>query len=84
MCIRDSNETGWIDISFQDTGSGIAPEHLEKIFEPFFTTKQRGTGLGLAITKTIVEQHGGQLAVASTVGQGTTVTVSLPSQAESA
>jgi two-component system NtrC family sensor kinase len=78
------NEAGWIDISFQDTGSGIAPEHLEKIFEPFFTTKQRGTGLGLAITKTIVEQHGGQLAVASTVGQGTTVTVSLPSQAESA
>lgn len=71
-------EQGWVKIIFQDTGAGIAAEHLEKIFEPFFTTKKRGTGLGLAITKTIVEQHGGTLEVASTVGQGTTVTVSLP------
>lgn len=78
------NDVGWISMTFQDTGSGIAPENLEKIFEPFFTTKARGTGLGLAITKTIVEQHGGKLEVASTIGQGTTVTVSLPSQAESA
>jgi two-component system NtrC family sensor kinase len=76
-------EDGWVKLTFQDSGTGIAPEDLEKIFEPFFTTKARGTGLGLAITKTIVEQHGGRIDVASEVGKGTTVTVSLPAQRES-
>jgi two-component system NtrC family sensor kinase len=79
-----SGEDGWVQLSFQDSGSGIPPENLEKIFEPFFTTKTRGTGLGLAITRTIVEQHGGRIAVTSAVGEGTTVTVSLPAHRESA
>jgi two-component system NtrC family sensor kinase len=69
---------GWVKLSFEDSGSGISPENLEKIFEPFFTTKARGTGLGLAITRTIVEQHGGRIEIASQVGQGTRVTVHLP------
>jgi two-component system NtrC family sensor kinase len=60
------------------------PGKPRKIFEPFFTTKSRGTGLGLAITKTIVEQHGGEIEVASEVGRGTTVTVRLPVERESA
>jgi two-component system NtrC family sensor kinase len=77
-------EDQWVHITFQDSGSGIPPEHLEKIFEPFFTTKARGTGLGLAITKTIIERHGGRITVASQVGQGTRVTVSLPLHRESA
>ncbi|MFZ1640595.1 MAG: cache domain-containing protein [Candidatus Contendobacter sp.] len=76
-------EDGCVKLTFQDSGSGIAPENLEKIFEPFFTTKARGTGLGLAITRTIVEQHGGKIEVASEVGKGTTVTVSLPANRES-
>jgi two-component system NtrC family sensor kinase len=71
-------EPDFVEVVFQDTGSGIPPEHLEKIFEPFFTTKGRGTGLGLAISKQIVEQHHGTIRVASVVGQGTTVTVSFP------
>lgn len=78
------DEDGWVKLTFQDSGSGIAPENLEKIFEPFFTTKTRGTGLGLAITRTIVEQHGGRIEVASEMGKGTTVTVSLPAHRESA
>jgi two-component system NtrC family sensor kinase len=77
-------EDQFVHITFQDSGSGIPPEHLEKIFEPFFTTKARGTGLGLAITKTIIERHGGRITVASQVGQGTRVTVSLPLHRESA
>lgn len=77
-------EEGCIKLTFQDSGAGIPPENLEKIFEPFFTTKTRGTGLGLAITKTIVEQHGGRIEVASEVGKGTTVTVSLLARRESA
>ena len=67
-----------IRISFSDTGSGIAPENLEKIFEPFYTTKSRGTGLGLAITRQIIEMHHGNISIASEIGKGTTVTVTLP------
>jgi signal transduction histidine kinase len=67
-------------ISVTDTGSGIAPEHLPRLFEPFHTTKRdrKGTGLGLSISKTIVESHGGTLTVASEVGKGTSMTVTIP------
>lgn len=77
------SQDGYVQVRFKDNGSGISPENLEKIFEPFFTTKARGTGLGLAITKTIIEQHGGKIEVASELGKGTTVTVSLPISRES-
>ncbi len=73
---------GFVEIAFADTGSGIPAENLEKIFEPFFTTKEKGTGLGLAITKQIIEMHHGQVSIASTVGEGTTVTVRLPESQE--
>ncbi len=65
-----------IDVS--DNGSGIPPESVEKIFEPFYTTKKQGTGLGLATVLAIVRRHGGQIGVASTVGQGTTFTLFFP------
>ncbi|MDG4597125.1 MAG: cache domain-containing protein [Candidatus Contendobacter sp.] len=78
------DEDGWVKVTFQDSGAGIPRENLEKIFEPFFTTKTRGTGLGLAITRTIVEQHGGRIDVASEVGRGTLMTVSLPVNRERA
>ncbi len=59
-----------IEVIFEDTGVGIAPEALERIFDPFYTTKAKGTGLGLSISYDIVERHGGELRVESTVGQG--------------
>ena len=67
-------------IEITDTGVGISPENLTKIFDPFFTTKDvgRGTGLGLAVCYGIVSEHGGRLDVRSTVGVGTTFTISLP------
>lgn len=67
-----------VEVKVSDTGEGIESEKLNKIFDPFFTTKQNGTGLGLAISHGIVEQHGGNIRVESTVGEGTTFYVTLP------
>jgi signal transduction histidine kinase len=69
-----------VAVMFTDTGAGIRQEDLERIFEPFFTTKPvgQGTGLGLSVTYGIVKQHGGTLAVKSSLGKGTTFTVTLP------
>ncbi|MFH1617004.1 MAG: ATP-binding protein, partial [Candidatus Margulisiibacteriota bacterium] len=67
-----------IQIRFIDSGEGIPEKNLSKIFEMLFTTKQQGTGFGLAICKTIIEGLNGEIAVESTVGKGTTFTVSLP------
>jgi len=71
-----------LEVRVRDTGVGIPREALPHIFEPFFTTKedQHRTGLGLAVARSIVEQHGGSLEVASTPGQGTEFTVRLPLQ----
>jgi two-component system, NtrC family, sensor kinase len=69
-----------VSIRVKDTGSGIRPEVLPHIFEPFFTTKenQLRTGLGLAVAHSIVEQHGGEISVRSTPGEGTEFSVALP------
>jgi anti-sigma regulatory factor (Ser/Thr protein kinase) len=63
-----------------DTGSGIAPEIMERIFDPFFTTKEAGagTGLGLSLVLRIVTEAGGAIDVASTPGTGSVFTVYLP------
>jgi signal transduction histidine kinase len=70
----------YIEIKFTDTGSGISKEDQDKIFEPFYTTKgeKQGTGLGLSITYGIVLDHGGDIAVKSKVGYGTTFSIKLP------
>ncbi len=65
-------------VEISDTGQGISPDILPKIFEPFYTTRSTGTGLGLAISYSIVEQHQGELAVSSVLGQGTTFRLRLP------
>ncbi len=66
-------------VEIRDTGQGIPPDILPKIFEPFYTTRSTGTGLGLAISYSIVEQHQGELAVSSVLGQGTTFRLRFPS-----
>jgi len=67
-------------VVISDTGCGIREEYISKIFDPFFTTKEvgKGTGLGMNIAYNIIEEHKGKISVQSTVGKGTTFTVSLP------
>jgi signal transduction histidine kinase len=75
---------GGLAIAVADTGIGIAAPDIPKILEPFgqvataFHRNHQGVGLGLALCKSIAEQHGGTLAIDSTVGEGTRVTVTLP------
>jgi two-component system NtrC family sensor kinase len=75
-----------VQIVCTDTGCGIPPENLDKLFDPFFTTKEigQGTGLGLAVSYGIVERHGGTIWVQSKVARGSTFTVWLPIEEESA
>jgi two-component system, NtrC family, sensor histidine kinase HydH len=70
-----------VEILVTDTGPGIPPEQQPHIFVPFYTTKEKGTGLGLAICQRIVKNHGGNIAVHSRVGEGTTFTIRLPAMA---
>jgi len=80
ISVEKSEDRGSVDIAFADTGAGIAPRHLANIFDPFFSTKKtgKGTGLGLSVSLGIIKQHGGDIRVSSTEGEGTVFTVSLP------
>ena len=69
-----------VSASIRDQGRGIAPDDLEKVKQKFFKAKNsvRGSGIGLAVVDEIVGTLGGKFDIASTLGQGTTVTVTLP------
>jgi two-component system, NtrC family, sensor kinase len=74
-----------VSVQVSDTGTGIAPEHIERIYDPFFTTKTslrdgqpRGTGLGLSVTYGIIQEHSGKIRVESNPGAGTTFTLDFP------
>lgn len=85
VTITTREQDGWVELAVRDTGCGIAEEIRDRIFEPFVTTKGAlgggsvaGTGLGLAVSYGIVQAHGGQLLVESTVGVGSCFTIRLP------
>ena len=75
-----SGHQGRVQISIQDSGSGMDSQTLEKIFEPFFTTKGvgQGTGLGLSISYGIIQNHGGEIQVRSQKGIGTEFVIIIP------
>lgn len=78
IVLRTRGERDRVEVAIEDDGIGIAPEQLPRLFEPFFSTKKGGTGLGLAVTQQIIQDHGGEIRVASRVGRGTTFTLSVP------
>ncbi|MBZ5706956.1 MAG: GAF domain-containing protein, partial [Acidobacteriia bacterium] len=74
-----------VSVRVSDTGTGIAPEHIQRIYDPFFTTKaapregqSRGTGLGLSVTYGIIQEHAGKIRVESHPGSGTTFALDFP------
>ena len=73
------------EISVSDNGSGIAPEHLPRVFDRFYRAdparSSAGTGLGLALVRSIADLHGGTATIQSTVGRGTSVTLTFPNKA---
>jgi PAS domain S-box-containing protein len=71
-------DDAWAYLVFADTGVGIAPEDLPRIFQPYFSTKRGGHGLGMMIVQRILRGHGGQIALESAAGRGTTVTLQFP------
>lgn len=65
-------------VTVHDTGHGMTPEEIATAFEPYFSTKETGLGLGLSLTRKIVEDHGGEIALSSEPGRGTTARITLP------
>jgi signal transduction histidine kinase len=79
---KKPGEGPFIEVTIEDTGSGIPKEDIEHIFEPFFTTKEegKGVGLGLSVVYGIVTKHGGTIDVESSVGKGTLFRIRLPTE----
>jgi signal transduction histidine kinase len=67
-----------VTISIIDRGPGMDPRTKERAFDDFFTTKATGSGLGLSFVRRVMEAHGGQVMLHSTIGKGTCVTLELP------
>ncbi len=69
---------GKAEVSFTDTGPGIAAENLERVFQPLFSTKARGIGFGLSIAKTIINKHEGTIEAKSEPGKGANIIIKIP------
>jgi nitrogen fixation/metabolism regulation signal transduction histidine kinase len=74
----------FIDLAFEDSGSGFSEEVLERLFEPYVTTKTRGTGLGLAIVKKIVEEHNGQIRAHNSAAHHACIQIRFHAEAQTA
>lgn len=76
--IKTFIEDEWVQIIFNDNGSGIRKEDIDKVFMPYFSKKPDGTGLGLSIVKKIIEEHSGNIKIESVEGEYTTFYIKIP------
>jgi PAS domain S-box-containing protein len=76
--VKSEDDERDFELEVRDDGCGMTPEVRERCTEPFFTTKPKGTGIGLALVSRIVRQAGGELAIASVPGAGTSVRIRIP------
>ena len=84
LMIRTARQKQYAVIQISDTGSGIAPDKLPHIFDAYYSSRPQGSGLGLPTAKKIVEAHNGTIEVDSEQTKGTSFTIKLPIQVESA
>ena len=75
--VADTDDA-FVYLRVRDTGCGIERDAISRIYEPFFTTKDGGHGLGMMIVMRIMREHGGQVGIDSTPGEGTLVTLQFP------
>ncbi len=80
LTIRSFVDGDKVAIVVTDAGKGLDVEELERVFEPFYSAKDGGHGLGLSISKSIITEHGGDIQVKSSPGDGATFTVLLPAR----
>lgn len=78
LSIAARPDSAAVNVKIRDTGKGIPPEVLDRILEPFYSTKEDGSGLGLAICRSILWDIGGDMAIQSEEGKGTTIKLTLP------
>ena len=84
VTISTETENGTLlKVAIRDEGVGIPPEDVERIFKMYYTTKTDGTGIGLALVRRVVDMHHGSIEILSTVGQGTSVIIRIPTAATS-
>lgn len=76
--LETDSDDAFVYLRVRDTGCGIERDEISKIYEPFFTTKNGGHGIGMIIVMRIMREHGGQLGIDSTPGEGTLVTLQFP------
>ncbi|HTG00920.1 MAG TPA: ATP-binding protein [Nitrospirota bacterium] len=82
ITLASSSDERFVHVRIEDTGVGIADEHVSRVFDPFFTTKEigQGTGLGLSLCYGIIQQHHGTIHISSEADKGTSVTIRLPNK----
>lgn len=78
LTVTTGTRAGEALLEISDDGDGIPEELLDKIFEPYFTTKDFGSGIGLTLVYKVIKEHGGEIAVKSREGEGTTFSILLP------
>jgi len=76
----EAEADAYVKVTISDSGVGIPREDVERIFKMYYTTKPEGTGIGLALVRRVVDLHHGSIEIRSTVGQGTSVIVRLPTK----